>query len=310
MGLITMAASKGKGRKGRKRTKKKSLVVFYIAAAFILGIVAALLLVRYFDVDLSDVGRYGDGDKDVVVVVDDLPTPVAIIPDTPIETPVIQPKYRLAIVIDDMGRTMSSLDSILALEAPITIAVLPNLGRSEEVAIKAKDHGIEVLLHMPMEPLSSLNDPGKGAVFTTMTDEEVRIKVLKAVESVPGIVGINNHMGSKFTADADKMAVVLDVLKSKDLFFLDSRTTAKSVGVELARKHSVETIGRDLFLDNEEDQAYIEAQLRKAIARAKRKGRAVAIGHPYPETIRAISAVMGDIESEGVTIVSVSEFVR
>lgn len=293
-----MAADKG----------NKARSFLYIAAAFILGAVVALLLVRYFAVDLFIDKDTPDGTEDIALI-DDAPLPSVII-TTP-DIPIVTAKYRLAVVIDDMGGTLGSLDDIIALEVPITIAVLPHLRRSAQVALKAAGHGLDVLLHIPMEPVNvEVNDPGRGAVLTSMSDDEVRAILLEDIAIVPGIVGVNNHMGSKFTADAEKMRVVLEELKSKELFFLDSKTTAESVGADIARELYVKTAERDVFLDNEQDQAYIEVQLRKALALAKRKGKAIAIGHPYPETISAIKAVMAEVEFEGVEIVSVSELIE
>lgn len=290
-----MAASKG----------NKVRSALYIVSAFIIGVVVALLLVRYFDVDLFIDRGSATGD---VAVIDEIPSPPVIL--TP-DIPAVTAKYRLAVVIDDMGRSIGRLDDIIALDVPITIAVLPHLSRSTEVTAKATEQGLQVLLHMPMEPVNvEVNDPGRGAIFTEMSDEEVRSIVLDALETLPGIIGLNNHMGSKFTADEEKMKVVLDVLKSKDLFFLDSKTIAKSVGLESARELNVKAAARDVFLDNEQDQVYIEGQLRKALALAKRKGTAIAIGHPYPETIDAIKAVMAEGDFEGVTIVGVSELIE
>ena len=290
-----MAASKG----------NKVRSALYIVSAFIIGVVVALLLVRYFAVDLFIDRDSATGD---VAVIDETPSPPLIL--TP-DIPIVTAKYRLAVVIDDMGRSIGRLDDIIALDVPITIAVLPHLHRSTEVTAKATEQGLQVLLHMPMEPVNvEVNDPGRGAIFTEMSDEEVRSTLLDAVETLPGIIGLNNHMGSKFTADEEKMKVVLDVLKSKDLFFLDSKTIAKSVGVESARELNVKAAARDVFLDNEQDQLYIEGQLRKALALAKRKGTAIAIGHPYPETIDAIKAVMAEGDFEGVTVVGVSELIE
>lgn len=292
-----------------KKSKGKARAALYIAVAFILGVVAAIVFLRYFysDLFINTDNDYGGGD---VAVIDDLPSPpeIATIPDIP--AIIGKAKYRLAIVIDDMGNSIGRLDDIIALDLPVTVAVLPHLSRSADVAKKAGEHGLDLLLHMPMEPLnSSVNDPGPGAVFTTMSAEEVRSTLREDMAIVPGIIGINNHMGSKFTTDAELMRVVMEELKSKGLFFLDSKTTNKSVGVEVAREMDVRTVPRDIFLDNEQDQTYIEGQLRKAIALAKRKGEAVAIGHQYPETILAIKAVMGEDSSAEISIVGISELI-
>lgn len=218
---------------------------------------------------------------------------------------------RLAIVIDDMGQDLRKLDELFKVGAPITIAILPHLQYSEATATRAHSRGWEVILHLPMEPKGSdENDPGKGALWTAMTPAEVRGQLDGDIKAVPYAVGINNHMGSKFTEDAALMREVLAVAKKKKLFFLDSRTSAKSVASLIAREMGVASADRGVFLDNERDVASIKLRIIEAVRMARRHGSAIAIGHPYPETIRALQEVVPGLSGDEITVVRLSELVK
>jgi len=227
----------------------------------------------------------------------------------PVVTP---PGIRVAIVIDDMGRDRESLESLLDLEAPVTIAVLPYLAHSRDVAELARAGGSEVLLHLPMEPLDmARNDPGKGALLTEMSEGEVAAQVGRNLDALPAVDGVNNHMGSKFTGDERLMRVALEVIKGRgDLFFLDSWTSPDSKAYEIAREVGLKTTKRGIFLDNRQDHAYIRGKVEELIDRAKRDGAAVAIGHPHDETISVLREMVPVIRSEGVGIVPLSELVE
>ncbi|MBI3397651.1 MAG: divergent polysaccharide deacetylase family protein [Deltaproteobacteria bacterium] len=219
------------------------------------------------------------------------------------------PKAQVAIVIDDMGRDTKMLKEILEINAPIAVAVLPFLPHSRDVAKEANLMGLDVLLHLPMEPKDlSSNDPGEGAIFTNMSEAQVASQVKKDVDAVPYITGINNHMGSKFTEDEKLMRAVLEIAKKENLFFLDSKTTNKSAAYRLAKDMGLKTATRQIFLDNKEDIAYIKGQIGNLIRVAKKRGSAIAIGHPYPATIAAIKDMMSRL-NEDVEIVPVSSLI-
>ena len=218
---------------------------------------------------------------------------------------------RLAVVIDDMGQDIGKLNDILNIGAPITIAVLPHLKHSTQTANDARAKGLDVLLHLPMEPqLPEKNDPGKGALWTAMTPAEIRAQIDKDFSSVPNAIGVNNHMGSKFTEDQQLMAEVMVIMKKKNLFFLDSKTTSKSVAANTARKAGVDNIDRNVFLDNIREVPAIKKRIAEAIMVAKRHGSAVAIGHPYPETITALKEFFSETRPEGVEIAKISDVLR
>lgn len=227
--------------------------------------------------------------------------PGVVLPDTAIALPM------LAIVIDDMGRDLKTLDALFDVGVPINVAVLPHLPRSKETAVAANKKGWDVLLHLPMEPqVSEKNDPGKGALWTGMTPAEVRAQMSLDLDSVPFVVGVNNHMGSKFTEDGPLMREVIKDLKKRKLFFLDSRTSAKTVASAMALEMGVPNIDRNVFLDNERDAEYVKARIAEAVRIAKKKGFSVAIGHPYPETIAALKQTLSGINKD-VRIVRLTE---
>lgn len=229
-----------------------------------------------------------------------------------VEKPAPQPSYpRVAIVIDDMGQDLKKLKEIFQLNAPITIAILPYLSHSADEAREAHARGIEVLLHLPMEPHDTAdNKPGKGVLLTAMSEKEVRAQVENDLTSVPFAVGVNNHMGSKFTESEPQMRVVLDEVKKREMYFLDSRTTPRSVGGRLARELGMRSADRNVFLDNTRDKAYIKDRINEAVNIARKNGVAVAIGHPYPETIEALREAVPVLQASGVRIVKLSEIIE
>ncbi len=183
------------------------------------------------------------------------------------------------------------------------MSVLPDVHYGETIAREASDAGKGVMLHLPMETLSGMN-PGPGKVTTEMSDSEIVAQVEHDLAQVPLAQGVNNHEGSKASADSRVMQDVMDVLaKRGNLFFIDSMTNSKSVGAQTALKDGVPTAARDVFLDNKADVAYSEAQLREAVAIAKRSGSAIAIGHPRPTTLEAVRALIPELQADGVNFV-------
>ncbi|WP_367614100.1 divergent polysaccharide deacetylase family protein [Pseudodesulfovibrio alkaliphilus] len=196
----------------------------------------------------------------------------------------------MAIVIDDIGEDIRVLKGLLGLDFPVTLAVWPNASQTREAVRLIRSSGHDLIVHFPMEPMGyPAYDPGKDALFTTMSEEMIRQRMTENLDRIPDAIGVNNHMGSKFTAHAPGMQVALAELKRRGLFFLDSLTTPKSVARATAREIGVPFYERDIFLDNVRDVSAITLQLRKAENVALKKGSAIAIGHPYPETLAALS---------------------
>ena len=217
----------------------------------------------------------------------------------------------LAIVIDDMGQHIREGEILAGLPVPVTFSVLPYNDHAREVAELAHRNGLEVLIHLPMEPQGypEKANPGPGALFSSMSETNLRSLVRKAVQHVPHAVGANNHMGSRFTESGSGMDAVLEELAGRRLFFLDSMTTSRSQGKPASRRAHVPYIQRNIFLDNVQDQAAIVFQLRKAETLAKRKGMAVAIGHPYPETLHAL-AEWARTRDTSIRIVTVQQLLK
>ncbi len=244
---------------------------------------------------------------------------------TPTETPSVPPSTaptssplpvgnpnapKLALIIDDCGQWLSTERGFIALPVPLTMSVLPHVHGSATIAQEAKDAGKGVMLHLPMETLSGMN-PGPGKVTTEMTDAQIVAQVEDDLAQVPLASGVNNHEGSKASADPRVMSDVIGVLaKRGDLFFIDSKTNAASVGEQVASADGVRTAARDVFLDNKEDVAYSEAQLRDAEAIAKRTGSAIAIGHPKTTTLEAVQALIPQFEADGVQFVLAQDLTR
>lgn len=297
---------------GKKRKKTGGYTLALIALGFIAGALIAVLGLKYMGFERTPPERPRVS----------VPPPARVEPERepiPYEAPppieeetvpgkaITPPKLpRLAVVIDDMGPDINKLRELLALDKPVTIAVMPKMRFSKEVSREAASGGLDVIVHMPMEPKNTEgHNPGNGALLVAMTGEEIAYLLDEGFKSVPGAIGLNNHMGSRFTEDPEKMSIVLKNVKERGLLFLDSRTSAETVGGSLARKLKVRSAERNVFLDNTRDVDYIKGQLMEAARIAKKSGKAVAIGHPYPETIRALKEAIPGLE--GVEIVGLSE---
>jgi uncharacterized protein len=234
------------------------------------------------------------------------PLPTETPTAAPSETPSPNPSgAKLALIIDDCGQWVDIERGYIALPVPLTLSVLPHVHAAGEIAQEAHDAGKGVMLHLPMEPLSGIN-PGPGEVKTSMTDDQVAAQVQDDLAQVPLAQGVNNHEGSKASADPRVMRDVMQVLAQHgDLFFIDSRTNAASVGAQAATAAGIPTASRDVFLDNKEDVAYSEAQLREAAAIAERTGSAIAIGHPRATTLEAVRDLIPELQAQGIDFVLV-----
>ena len=229
--------------------------------------------------------------------------PSSSAPAVPYEEHVNAGGPKLALIIDDCGQWISTERGFVALPIPLTLSVLPDVHYGETISREATDAGKGVMLHLPMETLSGMN-PGPGKVTTEMTDGEITAQVEHDLAQVPLARGVNNHEGSKASADPRVMRDVIDVLAQRgNLFFIDSKTNSASVGESTASKAGVPTAARDVFLDNKADVAYSEAQLREAEAIAKRTGSAIAIGHPRATTLEAVRAMIPQLQADGIDFV-------
>jgi len=234
----------------------------------------------------------------------------------PAEAPSVTAKEaaagRVALIIDDMGNSLEALDIILGLGQPVTVAVLPDSTWASQTARIAHENGLEVLLHLPLE---SLNGPehesdGNGTILAAMSDDEIRLSFEAGLARVPHARGVNNHTGSRFTAERGPMRALLAPIREHGLFFVDSRTIAGSVAYAEARRMGVPAAERDVFLDADEDRGRIRARLLELFQKAKKNGRAVGICHPFPETLEVLRTSFKLFESYGLEPVPASALVR
>jgi uncharacterized protein len=217
---------------------------------------------------------------------------------------------KLAIILDDLGNDREAAEAVFALHYPLTISVLPFHAHSTEIAEEAQRRGLEVMLHLPMRAVAN-ETPEAHQLEAGMSADDVARALDGMLESVPTASGVNNHEGSLATADAKLMGELMPLLKQRDLFFVDSRTTAATVAFDAAEHAGVRSGFRNVpFLDDVQDEGAIRKQLELAIHGAKEKGAAIAIGHPHAETLRALREIFSRAEAEGVHLVVVSEVVK
>ena len=225
-----------------------------------------------------------------------VPTHMIIFRDIPRTQPgqdvtVPENKARMVIVVDDLGRSVGAGKRLAALSFPVTFSVMPHEIKTSQVAAVARDTQNELLLHLPMEPESyPETNPGQGALFVGMSPEQIKAVLHEDLALVSGASGANNHMGSRFTQDREGVEVVIDFFRERGLFFLDSMTSKDSCVRAIEAGKGMPYLRRNIFLDNVRDEKAILFQLRKAESLARKRGQAVAIGHPYPETLRALEA--------------------
>ncbi|HSE74765.1 MAG TPA: divergent polysaccharide deacetylase family protein [Dongiaceae bacterium] len=212
----------------------------------------------------------------------------------------------IAVVLDDVGVARGHADLAIDMPAAITLSFMTYADGVAEMAARARAKGHELMLHVPMEPLDKEVDPGPHALTVEASDGELLARLNWDLARFPGYIGINNHMGSRFTQDERGMRVVLQELKRRNLLFLDSRTIATTIGDNLAARMGVAHVMRDVFLDDEMDGAAVLKQLAQAEKIAAAKGQAIAIGHPHPATLAAIRAWMPEAEARGFVIVPLS----
>jgi polysaccharide deacetylase 2 family uncharacterized protein YibQ len=218
-------------------------------------------------------------------------------------------KPKVAIIIDDLGHDFGIGLSFIHLDLPLSFSVLPRAPFTEAIVKAANEKGCEVILHLPMEPKNYPSvDPGPGALFLTMDECEI-IQILdQDLSEIPGVRGVNNHMGSSFTENQHKMLTVLEELKKRDLFYVDSRTTSRSVGSKLARKIGLPVAKRNVFLDHDINPRAIKIQMERLLSIAEHSGSAIGIGHPHKETLNILMEYSSRLKRD-FNIVLVSELV-
>jgi len=217
-------------------------------------------------------------------------------------------KPKIAIIIDDLGYQIESVRTLTQLSQPITFAVIPFTPFAERAIETAQSAHREVILHVPMETMHK--EQWESGLNSEMDQEELTGYMQSMLERYPQAVGVNNHGGSKLTADALRMQWVMESLANRDLYFLDSRTTSDSFAEQAAQAANLAYATRDVFLDNVKTAEAIDEQIRRLKRIAQKRGYAIAIGHPYPETIEALKLHLPLLEQEGFELTFCSELVK
>ncbi|MCM8811986.1 MAG: divergent polysaccharide deacetylase family protein [Candidatus Omnitrophica bacterium] len=216
-------------------------------------------------------------------------------------------KGKIAIVLDDWGYSSRHISSLKTIRQPLAISILPGLPHSEDVALAARSGGHEVMLHIPMEPEDAGAPREEATICAGMSKKEVSRRLEKSLSTVPYARGINNHQGSKATADRKLMKLVLEDVKRRGLFFVDSYVTERSICREVARELEIPFARRSVFLDNSASPVSIRKQLTELAAAASREGAAVGIGHDRPATLAVLKELLPALEEAGYDVVPVSE---
>ncbi len=216
----------------------------------------------------------------------------------------------IGIVVDDMGYRLADGLRALALPGPLAYSFLPHTPHASRLLAAARSAGKDVMLHLPMEAVSANHLLGPGAVRSAMTHAEFVDTLRAALASVPGAIGVNNHMGSLLTRDPERMAWVMQTLRDDGLYFVDSRTTALSVAAQVARDASVPVAERDVFLDNRPEERYVHGQFARLLDVASRHGDALGIVHPHGGSVAVLARELPRLDAAGVTLVPVPEILR
>ncbi|MFH0828096.1 MAG: divergent polysaccharide deacetylase family protein [Candidatus Omnitrophota bacterium] len=216
---------------------------------------------------------------------------------------------KIAIVIDDVGYTLSNLGIIESLKYPLTFSILPGLDFSKSAAEDLNSRGFQIILHLPMEPKDNRSLEA-DTILVSMDEAQVRSIINKDLTAIPKLKGVSNHMGSKVTEDEKTMSVVLDELKKRNMFFLDSFVTANSVAKQLAAQKKLRFVQRDVFLDNSSEPEYIRQQINQLKQKALKNGQAVGIGHDRKATLEVLREEIPKMAKEGFRFVFVSDLAR
>ncbi len=229
-------------------------------------------------------------------------------------TPVLYPPTlggTIGIVIDDFGyRNDDVSDGFLNLDVPLTYAVIPGHEYSKSFGEKAVGRGFEVIVHMPFENLANKGGEESFVLSTSMDSKTIQERVQAALDEIPSAIGMNNHQGSKASADQHVMSNVARVLKKRNLFFVDSRTTTETVAESTMEVYKVPTTRRNIFLDNEDDEGYIHAQLIKLVEKSEEWGAAVGIGHVKPKTLKILKKHIPELQKKGYKFEFVSKMLH
>lgn len=215
---------------------------------------------------------------------------------------------RIAIVIDDFGYYEGEVvQQLLDFPYPLTYAVIPGLRKSQELAAELYQRNKTIFIHMPMEPMNGKVESDGYTLLTNLEEKEIRNRVQKAIVAVPHAIGLNNHMGSKATADSATITPALQEIKKAGLIFLDSRTSQQSIAYQTASQMHMHAFQNNTFLDAVDEKEAIVQKLQRLAEQARAQGMAIGIGHPRPFTLAALSEVIPTLAGEGFVFVSLSD---
>lgn len=233
-------------------------------------------------------------------------------PDAPYDDGAAKPhpKAYVAIVIDDVGVDYKRSARAINLPAEVTLAFLPYAKHVTEQVRKAEAKGHELMVHLPMEPLRMSVNPGENYLAIAHSHEELQTRIARNLDTFGGYKGVNNHMGSAFTRYVPGVEVLMDALKERGVYFLDSKTAPDSVAEKIARRKGVPATHRDVFLDHFETSDKVNAALAQLERTARSSGYAVAIGHPKDVTMTALEAWLPTLADKNIEVIPMSEMVK
>lgn len=230
--------------------------------------------------------------------------PAPVISQSQDELPIV------AVILDDLGYNRARGERANRLPPQVALSVLPHSPFGPDIAVEANRQGRLIMMHCPMESLLPYR-LGPGGLQVSMDEREFLETLADNLASIPYVSGVNNHMGSLLTSNHQKMGWVMSALRDTGgLFYVDSRTTAQTVAEERAEEFGIPNLRRDVFLDNRRDVDYIRGQMLKLVKKARRNGSALAIGHPYPQTLEVLEEMLPELIHHGVRLVPVSELLE
>jgi len=304
-----------KRKPARKQTAKTSQLLRIIAglSILVLLVVAAGVLVHFLlqrsHPPLTDKGHFAPKTEPPFEIYPDVDHSPAPHPKEPV-LPAHDQLPRVAIIIDDLGNDRRLARKFIRLDHNLTISVLPKSPFTKRIAREAREKGLEVMLHQPMEPNEYPHvNPGPGVLLSTMSPDEIIDQLNINLDEIPGIKGINNHMGSKMTANAPQMRQIFSVLKRRGLYFVDSRTTRETMCRMSAGLLQVPFAERDVFIDHRHTSAFLRRQLKELVRIAKKKGFAVGIAHPHVSTYEVLQESLPDLKKQ-IKLVPISQIVN
>jgi polysaccharide deacetylase 2 family uncharacterized protein YibQ len=222
-----------------------------------------------------------------------------------------EPRKKVAIIIDDMGYNLDAMHEICSFQKPLTVSILPFSPFAQETALIAHQNNLEVMLHLPLESVNANTENDiEGFIHSMMSEEDIRNTMERSLDQIPYIKGVNNHMGSRITPNEIFMTIILDTIKEQNLFFVDSRTTTRSIAYDTAQRMNIPSAYRNVFLDGEIQEDYIKGKLIELFKLAQKNEKAVGICHPYDETLKILKENLHLADKYGLELVLVSRIVE